>query len=296
MKALETATHAAIRNVLFATDFSKYSNAALPFALAIAHQYGVKLYAAHVVSTEAYFFATPETWPALVEQQAKMEQGDFDRLEAHLRGVPHEVLSPVGDIADVIFRLVKDHSIDLLVLGTHGRTGLSKMVMGSMAERLFRQSPCPVLTVGPNVPKQENTVAEFNHILFPTDFSDESLAARPYAMSLAQEHQAHLSLLHVVERPEAGTVDMDPDAAFAVRRMQRLVRRDADFLFPPAHFVEFGTAREQILSFAHRQATDLIVMGVRPPLGGMGTVTHFSHTMVQHIVANASCPVMTVRG
>ena len=215
---------------MFATDFSSYSNAALPYALAVAHQYGVKLYAAHVLSTEAYLFATPETWPALVEQHEEREQIDFARLEAHLRGVPHEVLSPVGDISDVLFRLIHDHNIDLLVLGTHGRTGLPKLLMGSVAEKIFRHCSCPVLTVGPHVPRGEKRVAEFNRILLATDFSDESLAAVPYAISLAQEHQAHLSLLHVLQEPEAGTVNLDSDTAFLVRQMEKLVPPGPDFL------------------------------------------------------------------
>lgn len=295
-KAFDTATHVTIRNVLFATDFSSYSNAALPYALAVAHQYGVKLYAAHVLSTESYLFATPESWPAVVEQQEKQEQIDVARLEMHLRGVPHQVLSPVGDISDVLFRLIRDHNIDLLVLGTHGRTGLPKLLMGSVAEKIFRQCSCPVLTVGPHVPREEKIVAEFNKILFATDFSDESLAAMPYAISLAQEHQAHLSLLHVLKKPEAGTVNLDSDAAFVVRQMEKLIPPSPDFWFQPEYFVEYGAAPEQILAFASQHEADLILLGVRPAAGGLGTVTHFSHTMAQHIVAHATCPALTVRG
>jgi nucleotide-binding universal stress UspA family protein len=296
MKALETATHVTVRNVLFATDFSSYSNAALPYALAVAHQYGVKLYAAHVLSTEAYLFATPETWPALVELHEEREQIDFARLETHLRGVPHEVLSLAGDISDVLFRLIHDHNIDLLVLGTHGRTGLPKLLMGSVAEKIFRYCCCPVLTVGPHVPRGEKRVAEFNRILLATDFSDESLAAVPYAISLAQEHQAHLSLLHVLNQPEAGTVHLASDAAFLVRQMEKLVPPGSDFLFQPEYVVEFGEAPEQILGFARRHGVDLILLGVRAPVWGPGAGTHFSHTVAQHIVAQASCPVLTVRG
>jgi nucleotide-binding universal stress UspA family protein len=296
MKTLEMATHVTVRNVLFATDFSSYSNAALPYALAVAHQFGVKLYAAHVLSTEAYLFAAPETWPALEELHEEREQIDFARLETHLRGVPHEVLSPVGDIPDVLFRLIQDHNIDLLVLGTHGRTGWPKLLMGSVAEKIFRHCSCPVLTVGPHVPRGERRVAEFNRILLATDFSDESLAAVPYAISLAQEHQAHLSLLHVLNQPEAGTVNLASDTAFLVRQMERLVPPGPGFLFQPEYVVEFGAAPEQILGFARRHGVDLILLGVRAPVWGPGAGTHFSHTLAQHIVAQASCPVLTVRG
>ena len=296
MKTLETATQAAVSNVLFATDFSSNSNAALPYTLAVARQYGVRLYAAHVLSTEAYLLATPETWPALAEQHQKQEQIDVARLEAHLRGVPHEVLAPAGDISDVLFRVIHDHNIDLLVLGTHGRTGLPKLLMGSVAEKIFRQCPCPVLTVGPQVPRRADAVAEFNRILFATDFTDESVAALPYAISMAQEHQAHLSLLHVLREPEAGTVNLDSDTAFLMRQMKKLVPPSPDFSFQPEYFVEFGSAPEQILAFASRQEADLILLGIRPAVDGLGTSTHFSHTMAQQIVTHATCPVITVRG
>ena len=295
MKALE-ATQVTLRNVLFATDFSSYSNAALPYALAVAHQYGVKLYAAHVLSTEAYYFATPETWPALEEAYKTQEQIGVARLEKHLRGIPHEVLVPAGDISDVLFRLIQDHQIDLLVLGTHGRTGLPKLFMGSVAEKIFRQCSCPVLTVGPHVPQGENRVAEFSRILFATDFSDESLAALPYAISLAQEHQAHLSLLHVLKKPGAGTANLASDTAFLVRQLEKLAPPDPDFTFQPEYFVEFGAAAEQILAFARRRAVDVILLGIRSPIGSLTAVTHFSHTMAQHIVAQATYPVLIVRG
>jgi nucleotide-binding universal stress UspA family protein len=165
-----------LKKILFATDFSSYSNAALPYAAAIAHQYGAELFAAHVVSTDAYMFATPETWPAVVEYQEEQKQIAAARLEESLRGTPHQVVSAVGDIADVIFRLVRDHQIDLLVLGTHGRSGFPKLVMGSVAEKIFRQASCPVLTVGPHVRKEQKSAIEVHSVVFATDFSNESIA------------------------------------------------------------------------------------------------------------------------
>src|SRR5215470_13145155 len=161
MTTLNEAVEVKVKNVLFATDFSKYSNAALPYALAIAHQYGAKLYGVHVLSPEAYLFSA-EGWVPALEQEQEQRRADANRFEEQLRGVPHEVMSPVGEIADVIFRLVHDHQIDLLVLGTHGRSGLPKMLLGSVAEKIFRQSPVAVLTVGPHVPPCDNSVAEFN--------------------------------------------------------------------------------------------------------------------------------------
>lgn len=296
MKTLEVAKRITLSKVLFATDFSEYSNAALPYALAIAHQYGAKLYAAHVVSPDSYLFATPDSFPAFLDLAEDQEKANVMRLEEHLRGVPHQVLSQVGDISDVLFRLVQDHGIDLLVLGTHGRSGLPKLLMGSVAEKIFRQASCPVLIVGPHVPREQKSVAEFNRILFATDFSDESLAAASYALSLAQEHQARLTFLHILEQPHAGTVDCQSNADFIIRRMQELVPQDSDLWFRPEYAVEFGPMEDRVVKFASIQGTDLIVLGVRAPQGNLSTVTHLAHSRAQHIVAHATCPVFTVRG
>ncbi|MGA9041424.1 MAG: universal stress protein [Terriglobales bacterium] len=295
MKTLEITQRIALRRILFATDFSPYSNAALPYALAIAHQYGAKLFATHVMSSDSYLFAPPESWSALVDQ-AEPRLLDVARLEEHLRGVPHQVMNPVGDISDVLFRLVRDHEIDLLVLGTHGRTGLPKLLMGSVAEKIFRQASIPVLTVGPGVTRDPTKIAQFNRILFATDFSDESLAAAPYALSLAQEHEAHLSLLHVLEHPHAGTVDYESNADFVIRRLEGLVPMESGLWFRSNYAVEFGTAEQQILKFAELHKADLIVLGVRAPQGAINTLTHLAHSKSQQIVAHATCPVLTVRG
>lgn len=297
MKTLEPITPIALKNLLFATDFSSCSNAALPYALAIAHQYNAKLYAAHILTPSSYLlFASPESWPTVLESEEQKHQLNTARLEEKLRGVPHQVLSPAGDISDVIFRLVREHAIDMLILGTHGREGVKKLLMGSVAEKIFRQASIPVMIVGPNVPVR-SSVAELNRLVFATDFRDESLAAFPHSLSLAQEHQAHLSILHVLAKPNAGTtVDFDPDTCFALRRMKELVPPESSLYLAPHYAVEFGGVPEQIVKFTSENGADLIILGVRPPLRSVGGLTHFTNTTAQQIVAHANCPVLTIRG
>jgi len=296
MKTLETGKRIALKNILFATDFSPHSDVALPYALAIARQYGARLYGAHVVPSEDYLFTAPDLWPAHIQQEKQLQQEVTARLEEQLRGAPHEVLFGVGDVWNVLSRLIGEHNIDLLVVGTHGRTGARKLLMGSIAEKIFRHASCPVLTVGPNVVRQQKSVAEFNQILLATDFGEESVAVAPYAISLAQEHQARLSLLHVLERPRVGTVDLESNSDFLVRRLQELVPKDAEMWCHPEYFVQFGPPAERILQFSATHGADLIVMGVHPTHGAVSTVTHLAHTTAQHIVAHATCPVLTVRG
>ncbi|MGB8011678.1 MAG: universal stress protein [Terriglobales bacterium] len=305
MKTVEAGKRIAINNVLFATDFSAHSNAALPYALAITHQFGAKLFGAHVLSSDDYLYAAPEAWPAHIQAEEQLQQEALARLEEQLRGVPHQALSGVGDVWDVLSRLIAEHDIDLLVVGTHGRTGARKLLMGSVAEKIFRQASCPVLTVGPNVVRPQSSVAEFNQILFATDFGAESRAAAAYAVALAHEHQARLSLLHVIARPDAGQPHAGKLAAAAagestadsaMHRLQELIPPDTELWCHPQYFVQSGPAAEQILQFAPAHGADLMILGVHPARAVLSAVTHLAHSTAQHIVARAACPVLTVRG
>ena len=111
----------------------------------------------------------------------------------------------------------------MLVLGTHGRAGLGKLLIGSVAEEVFRRASCPVMTVGPHASSKVQNEIHFQHILFATDFSPDSLAALPYAVSLAKEDQAKLTFLHVVEQPAAGIVDLDAVTSALMLRLHKLI-------------------------------------------------------------------------
>ncbi|MGA8619597.1 MAG: universal stress protein [Candidatus Sulfotelmatobacter sp.] len=298
MKTLETSQRIALKNILFATDFSPYSNAALPYALAVTRQYGARLFGAHIVPSEDYLFTAPETWPAHIQQEEQLQEEVAARLDEQLRGVQHEVVFGVGDVWKVLSRLIGERDIDLIVVGTHGRTGARKLLMGSIAEKIFRQAACPVLSVGPKVSCKPDAEIQFRQILFATDFGNESLAALPYAFSLAEEDQAQLGLLHVVEQPSAGILDLEGVTASLVRRLEELAPPEAESWCHVECLVgfshQFAPPAERILEIARERAADLIVLGVRPAHGGVST--HLDHTTAQHIVAHAVCPVLTIRG
>lgn len=300
MKTVEAGKRIELKHILFATDFAPHSNAALPYARAIARHSGARLYGAHVVSSQDYLFSAPDLWPAQIQQEEQLQREVTRRLDQQLQGVPHQALLGVGDVWTELSRFAGEQDVDLLVVGTHGRTGTRKLFMGSVAEKIFRQAACPVLSVGPNVSTKLDSEIYFDRILLATDFGEESLASLPYALSLAEEDQAQLALLHVVDHPAAGVVDLDAVTASLMRRLKELAPPEAKAWCHVECLVEYGRQfappAERILEIARDRGADLIVLGARPTHGAVSTVTHLAHTTAQHIVAHATCPVLTVRG
>jgi nucleotide-binding universal stress UspA family protein len=293
MQAVQAKTRITLKNILFATDFSAASDAAAPIAIQIASRYGAKIYGVHVNATDPYAAAAPEAWAAMAEAAEKAAKEDAGRLNEQLQGIEHEVVIGEGKIWEVMSDLIEQKEIDLVVLGTRGRTGFGKTLLGSVAEQILRQSPCPVLTVGPHVNLWSEEYAKMREILYATDLAADFPMAAPYAVSLAQENQAHLVLLHVVEDPKAGDLVDSPEVVnVKERKLQQLVTEQAGLWCEPTYIVEQGPAAEKILDVAKRRHTDLIVLGARP---AKGLTTHLNIGTVHKVVSQATCPVLTVR-
>jgi nucleotide-binding universal stress UspA family protein len=293
MKAAQARTRITLKNILFATDFSAASDGAAPIAIEIARRYGAKVYGVHVNSFDVYTAAAPTAWAAMAEAAERENKEDARRLSEQLEGIEHEVVIGEGNIWEVMSDLIQKREIDLVVLGTRGRTGIEKVLLGSVAEEILRQSPCPVLTVGPHVNLWSDKEPKMREILYATDLEAEYPVATPYALSMAQENQAHLVLLHVIEEPKAGELVDSPEVVdLKKRKLQHLVTEQAGLWCDPSCIVEQGPVAEKILDVAKRRRTDLIVLGARP---AKGLATHLNMGTVQKVVSQATCPVLTVR-
>jgi nucleotide-binding universal stress UspA family protein len=298
MKAAEASARVTLQNVLFLTDFSEPSEAALPFAIGIARAYGAKIFALHVLRPDPMLYSTPPS--AAIAQQAQEEsaEAEMQRVESVLAGLPHATFVEWGDgIWLRVEQALKDYAIDLIVLGTHGRTGAEKLLLGSVAEEIFRRSPVPVLTIGPLVRSRAHNGARFHNVLFATDFSSHSLVALPYALSLAQENQARLTLLHVVlaNKPVDAVSVNETDTVSLISKLNKLVPEEARLWCQPESFVEKGRPATQLLETAKRRGADLIVLGIRNGSQHLGSATHLSGATAHKVVAHAECPVLTVR-
>jgi nucleotide-binding universal stress UspA family protein len=193
-----------LKNILFATDFSHAADAVIPYAAEITKRYDAKLFALHVRPAVISPLASPSSWSTLAAA-ARMEDAKHkEALTAAFPGLSPEILIEEGEIWAEMEKVIEKYKIDLIVIGTRGRSGIGKFFLGSIAEDIFRNSPSPVLTVGPHASGGSMQAGRLRQVLYATDFSPESSAAAGYAVSLAQEFQANLTLLHVVADREAG--------------------------------------------------------------------------------------------
>jgi nucleotide-binding universal stress UspA family protein len=302
MTGMKTVTFAAqsdkkvkISNILSLTDFSKDSERALGYALALARAYDARIYLTHVITPDPFAYAEPgyaEITYEKVKQAA--EQGIADILiSGKLRGLAHEVLLEEGNLWPEVRQLIRKHEIDLVVAGTHGRGEMKKVLLGSVAEEIFRQANCPVLTVGPAIlgaPKE----IEFKNILFATNYGKAADRALSYALSLAQEHAAKLTLLHVIEDAAAHTDEgLHRQQEHFIELLKEMVPEGPENWCKPEFRATFGAATEEILNMAHETKADLIVMGAKTSTSFAG---HAPLTVAYTVAAHAPCPVLTVRG
>src|SRR5271165_5375412 len=249
----DPAKRVALSKILVTTDFSAVSDHALEYAIALARRYDARIYLAHVVTPDPFQFAEPQLAQATYEKvRQAAEEGITDILiSGKLRGVPHEVLMEEGSVWPTLEKLIAEHEIDLVVAGTHGRGKVQKLLIGSVAEEIFRQSDCAVLTVGPAVKGDGSKEVELKNILFATDFGPGAEKAAAHAFSLAQEHGAHLTLLHVIESAAAYTEEsVARQREINVVRMKQLMPPGTENWCKPEFRVTFGAAVEEILHAA----------------------------------------------
>lgn len=284
----------AIRNILFATDFSAISERALPFALEFAARYNATLFIAHAVPPIPAVVPV-EPVPDQTEMLHKGAEREMEKFLnfAPLKDVPHQSIVMDGEVWDVIRQVVADKRIDMVVIGTRGRGVLHKLIVGSIAEEIFRTVKCPVLTIGPEVIAPAVPRQKMWRIIFATDFSEGSLHALPYALMFAQENRSKVTFLHIIGH--AGTLPVDTGDELikeSMARMKELVPEGMEETLPDC-VVQFGSPGPDIVRICTELEADLLVMGVH---AGHHATSHLPWTVASHVLAHARCPVLTVRG
>jgi nucleotide-binding universal stress UspA family protein len=293
-----------LKRILCPTDFSEGSQHALAFAVALAQWYDAQVTVMHVIEIYPVPAVLPGNPSPVVGPYVSREAvaADLERFTAALKhnNIPFEIAIEQGTAAQSILETAKRVSAELVVIGTHGRGGFEHLVLGSVAEKVLRKAKCPVLIVPPGVPSAHVPI-RFERILCPIDFSPSSRLALTYALSLAQEAQATLTLLHVLEAvpDEPAAAPFDPveyhrqREADARTRLREVVPAEARTWCKPLEVVGAGRSYREILRVAAESGSDLIVMGV----AGHGVLHRmFFGSTTNHVVRQARCPVLTLRG
>jgi len=297
MKTLHRPTRLQLKNILFPTDLSPAGLAACPYAAEIAKRFGARLYTLHVVTPVVNPMAEPATW-AILEKSAEAEaEKERKILLESFPGIQPEILIEEGGLWTILASTLEKYKIDLIVLGTRGRSGVKKFFLGSVAEEILRKAPCAVLTVGPSSPEEPPRGGAISEIVYATDFGSGSEAAASHAISLAEEFQAHLTLLHVIEEAKPGDlINAEQLETSSWRLLRDLVPPEAELWCEPRIAIERGPVAEKILDVAERRKADLIVLGLHEAGGFPSAATHLPISTAHKVVSQAKCPVLTVRG
>ncbi len=284
-----------IKKILVATDFSLFSDRALDYALAVARRYKSQIYLTHILALDPYAMVTPELAMASIERLRQNAARHFSEIQKseRLERVPYEVVIEEGPFWPTMESVIKREGIDFIIAGTRGAGAVSKLLVGSTAEEIFRQAQVPVLTVGPDAEKGPLYEAEFRNILFATDFGLGAEREGAYAFSLAQEHRSKLTVLHVIA-PEKDLLEshLELKKQAVTQQMRELVPSTAKYLCWPQFLATSGDAVDEILRVAKETKADLIVMGAKRM---KGLADHAPNTKAYRVVSGSICPVLTIR-
>ena len=292
-----------INLILCPIDFSEFSVSAYQHALSVAGHYRAKLVVQHIVELwrhpDAGFVASAELYEEY--SQALRESGK-EQLQEFVKKHSHDEIQPdilvqVGVAADSILSFAQSQETDVIVMGTHGRRGFDRLMLGSVTDRVMRTAPCPVLAASkpPHGSvaggRERGHVHHLSRILFCADFSENSERALKYAISATAEYDAELTLLHVLEGAPS-LAKTEEAMAVAAERLDKLIPPEGRKTLNIKTAVRIGKTYAQIIQLAEEAQIDLVTMGVR----GRGAldVAVFGSTTYR-VMQLGSCPVLAVR-
>jgi nucleotide-binding universal stress UspA family protein len=293
------------QRILCATDLSDFSNSAVIQAIGMAKDFGSTLSICHVidlplVTMHGAAFVYPE------EQIKEMKTSALDQIKEMVAGseLSWEAVVETGPVSSTLCRLAIEKQADLAIVSTHGRSGLKRLFLGSVTERLLRTISCPLLVVTPpekaGIPVSQFKGFGFKQILVGCDFSADSGRAVEYGFSLAQEFEAAIHLVHVIEPfvyrdtmlPDATKTEALTEVATGCRkRLDDLVPADAHNWCRVEIACEAGKPFQALKAYADAHRIDLIVLGVR---GHSLVETMLLGSTTDRVIRGVACPVLSV--
>lgn len=271
-----------MKRILVATDFSDGSFGALNYAKQLAKAFNAKIFLLHVIDQSVSPHATPSASP--LSEKLDFAEAELLRIASSLShdAIAYTVLARSGDMRQIVLELVRERDINLLVIGTYGSSGKADGKIGSIAEMLLRTLPCPVLTVGAGARSNAYKSAYKHSVLFPTDFSESSHSALPYAECLAAHLDGDLLLLHIDDGTQPEGKDK-PLKSLACEMTNSKVKKEC--------ILRSGPPSEAIVTLAIEKHVDFIVMGVHSP--DQADQVHNYGTAFD-VISKSRCPVFTL--
>ena len=283
-----------LKRLLFATDFSAASDTAFEYARSIAERYHAQMYVVHVIDLDAFDLISSESTTEVLKQAHEQARQKIAGMLT-TRGLPSDQFHIVvthGVVPEALTGIMRQYDIELAVLGTHGRRAFKKLLLGSIAEEVFRVASCAVLTVGPKTAPIANVRPQ--HILYPVEFAPDPSDAARYAISLAERYGARLTVMNVAEDMPASANKREDFPMPAGRWIEDHISKSSGLRRRLYFERGFGPAAEAILEFASNAAVDVIVLGVRRQDPTIAAHLPKSDTAYE-VVSRAPCPVLTIR-
>jgi nucleotide-binding universal stress UspA family protein len=294
-----------INKILCTTDLSELSNISLSAGVALAKEFNAKLYVCHIIDLTIQA-AYGDVVLAPLELQNQTTEYAFDHISRFIgdQDIDWEPLVTTGHPSDEISRLVSEHRIDLAVVATHGRSGLKRLVLGSVTERLMRILPCPLLIVR-SLESDDTAVQQFSlnikKILVGCDFSPYSALAFQYGLSLAQEFESEVHLVHVIETPAYKGMmkfsvgqgeDFEKILHTQVKeKLLEMIPKESFTWCEPKIVLLAGHPYEEIIKHSLLNQIDLIVLGIR---GRNLIEALFTGSTTDRVLRQSPCPVLSV--
>jgi nucleotide-binding universal stress UspA family protein len=295
-----TPRHLQLRTIAILTDLGHDSEKSLHYAASLAERYGSRLLVAHASPADMYPYVSPHpfpAWPAGVILPIEDVREKINSLvtKAGLRNVSIEVVVKQSSITSLLKEL-EEYRPDLLIVATHGREGVGKLLAGSVTEEVFRKVRWPVLVHGPHTQPEWPQAIEFQKVLCAIDLSDASVGALLHATALAEDNEAQLSVLHVETGPVEG---FSFDRAMAAQSLRDWVHShvlaQGEALHGAKYEIGFGQPEDKILQVAQEFKADAVVIGAR----GLGAAaakvaSHFVGGTAYEVATRSDCPVLIV--
>jgi nucleotide-binding universal stress UspA family protein len=293
------------KNILCATDFSDFSNRTVTYGIALAKEFDSKLFVCHVIDLSSVaIYGEFQLDPVGLQDRIMNDANEQLQELIGKQQIDWEPLISVGHAADEISRIVEEKGIDLVISATRGRSGLKRIILGSVTERLMRTLSCPLLVV--HSPDKEFVAPDdqevhIKNILIGCDFSPDSGAAFDYGLSLAQEFQSELHLAHVIETsiyqelhktesPVEEEIQKEVQTRL-IQKLQEMVPEEARNWCKPRTSLLDGHPYEELAGYAEKHDMDMIVLGTR----GHGLVKSLLiGSTTDRVVRRAPCPVLSV--